>query len=110
MIWTRPSKEEIDIWSSFGNTGWDWESLLPFFKKAENVTPGPQGVFPGTTQAPGLDNTVEGSGGPIQIGYNNFYSAVVKPYVESFVKLGAHVNEDPVCLSLLIQTPTHASF
>ena len=110
MIWTRPSKEEVDIWSQFGNKGWDWDSLLPFFKKAENVTPGPEGVFPIATQAPGLDNVADGRGGPIQVGYNNFYSAVVKPFVESFVKIGAHVNGDPVSLLSLHSTPTHASF
>jgi choline dehydrogenase-like flavoprotein len=33
MVFDRGSKSDYDRWSSLGNKGWDWESLLPYFKK-----------------------------------------------------------------------------
>ncbi|KAE8153850.1 GMC oxidoreductase-domain-containing protein [Aspergillus avenaceus] len=38
--WTRPDKVQIDSWEKvFGNAGWNWDSLLPYMKKAENSRP-----------------------------------------------------------------------
>jgi hypothetical protein len=33
MVFDRGSKSDYDRWSALGNKGWDWESLLPYFKK-----------------------------------------------------------------------------
>jgi choline dehydrogenase-like flavoprotein len=33
MVFDRGSKSDYDRWSTLGNKGWDWESLLPYFKK-----------------------------------------------------------------------------
>lgn len=33
MVFDRGSKSDYDRWSALGNEGWDWESLLPYFKK-----------------------------------------------------------------------------
>jgi choline dehydrogenase-like flavoprotein len=33
MVFDRGSKSDYSAWESFGNTGWDFESLLPYFKK-----------------------------------------------------------------------------
>ena len=29
----RPSKDELDALEELGNSGWNWDSLLPYFKK-----------------------------------------------------------------------------
>ena len=36
MIYVRGQPEDFDHWSQLGNRGWDWDSVLPFFKKAES--------------------------------------------------------------------------
>lgn len=36
MQYVRGSKYNFDSWSAAGNTGWDYESVLKYFKKAEN--------------------------------------------------------------------------
>jgi choline dehydrogenase-like flavoprotein len=33
MVWNRGGKDDYDIWASFGNQGWDWAGMLPYFKK-----------------------------------------------------------------------------
>ncbi len=36
MIYIRGSRADYDHWADEGATGWDWEGVLPYFKKAEN--------------------------------------------------------------------------
>lgn len=36
MLYVRGNVQDFDLWSSMGNKGWDFESVLPFFKKSEN--------------------------------------------------------------------------
>lgn len=35
MIYVRGNKRDFDTWASMGNKCWDYESVLPFFKKSE---------------------------------------------------------------------------
>jgi choline dehydrogenase len=35
LIFIRGQKEDYDLWRDLGNTGWGWEDVLPYFKKAE---------------------------------------------------------------------------
>jgi len=41
MVYMRGSHGDYDEWRQRGCEGWDWDSVLPFFKKAENQTHGP---------------------------------------------------------------------
>ncbi|KAL8279232.1 hypothetical protein RQP46_008269 [Phenoliferia psychrophenolica] len=62
MVLSRGTTAEYNAWNSLGNTGWSWSSLLPFFKKAERVTPP-------TTNSAGLPATfspgAHGTTGPV---------------------------------------------
>src|SRR5258708_21115357 len=35
LIYIRGQKEDFDLWRQLGNTGWSWDDVLPYFKKAE---------------------------------------------------------------------------
>ncbi|MGM0583639.1 MAG: GMC family oxidoreductase [Pseudomonadota bacterium] len=35
MLYTRGHPRDYDEWAALGCQGWDWESVLPFFRKAE---------------------------------------------------------------------------
>jgi len=37
MIYVRGEPAEFDHWSALGNQGWDYASLLPYFKRLENA-------------------------------------------------------------------------
>lgn len=98
MFFVRGSKEEYDTWESLGNPGWDFDSLLPFFKKvkpyygkmfslhtnsphqSENFTR-PNAAYAAAHNISFLDS-VHGFGGPVQLAYSIYdYPGSSKCYV-----------------------------
>ncbi|WP_260854633.1 GMC family oxidoreductase [Paraburkholderia sp. BCC1884] len=53
MIYVRGEPAEFDHWAELGNRGWDYASLLPHFKRLENVAFG--------------DDAARGRSGPISV-------------------------------------------
>ncbi len=53
MIYIRGHKADYDSWSDAGCTGWDYDSVLPYFKKSES------------NQREGIDAEVHGTSGPL---------------------------------------------
>ena len=53
MVYIRGNHADYDEWRQRGCEGWDWDSVLPFFKKAEN-------------QERGADE-FHGTGGPLRV-------------------------------------------
>jgi choline dehydrogenase-like flavoprotein len=97
MAWVRPRKEELDAWARLGiQGGWNWDGLLPYMMKSANVSLGDSSAFTGSIHPSGFNSLVEGRSGPIQVGYDNTFSGVQTPWLESFIKVGAILNQDPV--------------
>lgn len=48
MLYVRGQKQDYDGWAELGNEGWDWNSVLPYFKKAENNVNGADDVHGGS--------------------------------------------------------------
>jgi choline dehydrogenase len=40
MLYVRGNPLDYDTWSQFGNRGWSYESVLPYFRKSEHFEPG----------------------------------------------------------------------
>src|SRR5262249_41235886 len=53
MVWTRGHRADYDGWAEAGNAGWDFQSVLPLFKKAEDWEDGA--------------SEFRGAGGPIHV-------------------------------------------
>ena len=53
MVWARGNKADYDGWAAACNEGWDYESVLPLFKKIEDWDEG--------------ETAIHGSGGPIHV-------------------------------------------
>ncbi|MGO8868583.1 MAG: GMC family oxidoreductase [Alphaproteobacteria bacterium] len=47
LVYIRGQREDFDAWRDAGNPGWGYDELLPYFKRAENQTRGPD-QFHGT--------------------------------------------------------------
>ncbi|XWX01479.1 hypothetical protein V2A60_009507 [Cordyceps javanica] len=73
MTWVRASRQDYDAWEALGNQGWGWDDMLPFFKRSETFHPPSEDLaakFDVRHDAKSL-----GTSGPIQISYNEEYSA-----------------------------------
>ncbi|KAI0690659.1 alcohol oxidase [Cerioporus squamosus] len=97
IVWDRASQREYDAWEQLGATGWNWNSLLPYFKKSETVAPQLQAdIFPEASQPSEVNfDDFHGRSGPVQPSYNVIYSNVTVPYVETINNIGVETNSDP---------------
>lgn len=37
MVYSRGNRRDYDLWESFGNSDWNYDSVLPYFKLSENI-------------------------------------------------------------------------
>lgn len=64
MMYVRGSSKDYDRWASYGNAGWSYKEVLPYFKKSEN--------YHGVHQQKGLFSKIfrssyHGSDGPLSV-------------------------------------------
>lgn len=76
MAFDRASAADYDAWEQLGNSGWNWNSLLYYFKKSTTFTPPLASNVKdfGTT----YDASYYGTNGPIQASFPNFEYADIK--------------------------------
>ena len=53
LLYVRGQREDYDHWAALGNQGWDYDSILPYFKKSEDQERG--------------EDDYHGSGGPQKV-------------------------------------------
>ncbi|KAF2368324.1 Glucose-methanol-choline oxidoreductase N-terminal [Trinorchestia longiramus] len=72
LFYNRGSRSDYDRWAALGNTGWDYETVLKYYRKMEDYN----GNF--------FNERYHGKGGPLSI-----ESTVIKtPLTEAFFKAG----------------------
>ncbi|OOQ82347.1 glucose dehydrogenase [Penicillium brasilianum] len=90
-----PTKAGIDAWSKLGATGWTWEALQPFYKKAYTL----QLPDRATQEHIGLswmDKENHGSSGPLKVSFPAVaQDPLSKAWVETFESIGYGVTSDP---------------
>ncbi len=79
MVYMRGTPSDYDNWRQRGCEGWDWEHVLPFFKKAEN-------------QERGADE-FHGVGGPLKVS-NPVRTPLGDAMVAAAVEAGVPANPD----------------
>jgi choline dehydrogenase len=80
MIYIRGNRADYDHWSNLGNTGWDYEAVLPYFKKAENQERGP--------------SEFHGVGGPLNVADQRSPNPLTLAFVEAAIETGLNPNPD----------------
>ncbi|KAI1122909.1 GMC oxidoreductase [Nemania abortiva] len=93
MTYIRGDKAQFDAWEALGNEGWNWDSLYPYYKKAEKFT------IPSTAQAAAgatYDPEVHGEEGHVHTGFpfslvNGSFHEIA---TETWGALGYPFNED----------------
>jgi choline dehydrogenase-like flavoprotein len=80
MIYVRGSAVDYDEWAKLGNPGWDFASVLPYFKKAEDNERGP--------------SHFHGAGGPLGVSDSRSRNALAAAFVEAAMEAGLPANAD----------------
>jgi choline dehydrogenase len=80
MVYIRGHHTDYDEWRQRGCTGWDWDSVLPYFKKAEN-------------QARGAD-AFHATGGPLHVSDQSEKGELSKAVLQACVQAGISKNPD----------------
>lgn len=80
MIYVRGHRSDYDAWAYAGNPGWDYESVLPYFKKSEDFQRGA--------------NAYHGTGGLLHVTADYEPHPVIEAIVEAAVQAGHPYNED----------------
>ena len=76
LLYVRGQAQDFDHWRQLGNTGWSWDDVLPYFKRAESW----QGEPP-------IDSA-RGTDGPLKVSPTRLSREVVDKWVESAVAAG----------------------
>ncbi|KAH8647398.1 GMC oxidoreductase [Xylariales sp. PMI_506] len=93
MMYIRGDKAQFDAWEGLGNTGWNWDTLFPYFKKSENFT------IPSSAQTvagASYDPWVHGESGYLKTGfpYELSNGSLYDIALQSWQALGIPHNKD----------------
>ena len=80
LLYVRGQHEDFDHWRQLGCTGWSFEDVLPFFRKAED-------------QQRGADEW-HGTGGPLAVSDLGMKSALTEAFVAAGQEIGLPRNDD----------------
>ena len=74
LLYVRGQSQDFDTWRQLGNTGWSFEDVLPYFKRAED-------------QERGADD-FHGSGGPLGVSDVRMKNPLCEAYIKASVAAG----------------------
>ena len=80
LIYIRGQKEDFELWRQLGNTGWSYEDVLPYFRRAEH-------------QEHGADE-FHGSGGPLCVSDLRGRHELHDAFIAGAQEAGHRVNAD----------------
>jgi choline dehydrogenase len=80
MIYIRGAAADFDHWAYLGNAGWDYESVLPYFRKSEDYYGGA--------------SRYHGVGGPLTVSRHTSPNPLTDVFIEAAVRAGHPVNYD----------------
>ena len=80
MVYTRGSAADYDEWAASGNDGWNFASVLPYFKKSEDNERGP--------------SRLHGGAGPLGVSDTRSRNALSAAFVDAAVESGLPRNDD----------------
>lgn len=89
------SKAAVDAWAQFGNPGWDWHSLAPYFKKFHTLSrPSPPASK--HLRLDYIDDAVRATDGPVQASFpEETDDPLPTAWVDTLAALGWPASGDP---------------
>ncbi len=80
MVYMRGNSADYDEWRQRGCEGWDYDSVLPYFKRAEDNVRGADGFH--------------GTGGPLKVSDHRWQPTLAKAMHDAAVQAGIPANPD----------------
>lgn len=80
LLYVRGQRQDFDHWRQLGNTGWGWDDVMPFFKRAENWE--------------GEAGDIRGKGGPLNVSKSQLSRDVIDAWGEAAIAAGYKRNPD----------------
>ena len=80
LLYVRGQREDYDRWAQLGNQGWDYDSVLPYFKKSED-------------QARGEDN-FHGADGPLKVSDLRLRRPIADHFIAGATECQIPLNDD----------------
>lgn len=80
MIYMRGNPADYDEWRQRGNEGWDWDSVLPYFRKAEDQSRG--------------EDAYHGVGGPLRVSDQPYQRELARAMLAAAIEAGIPPNPD----------------
>lgn len=73
MLYVRGQKQDYDTWADLGCEGWDWDSVLPYFKRSENNERGA--------------DAMHGGDGPLQVSEQKEPRPITRAFIDAATQL-----------------------
>ncbi|MCB1395394.1 MAG: GMC family oxidoreductase N-terminal domain-containing protein [Rhodobacter sp.] len=80
MLYLRGQRQDYDSWADLGCTGWGWDDVLPYFRKAENNVRGA--------------NAAHGDSGPLQVSNQKAPRPISEAFIEASGEMQIRRTED----------------
>lgn len=80
MLYIRGHPSDYDAWAEAGADGWDWQSVLPFFRHAEHNARGA--------------SALHGAAGPLQVADQRRPAAITRAFIEACAENQLPENDD----------------
>ncbi|MDC1479954.1 GMC family oxidoreductase N-terminal domain-containing protein [Pseudomonadales bacterium] len=80
MIYIRGQQEDYDLWAQQGATGWDWESVAPYFRNSVDQARG--------------SNKWHATGGPLRVEDSRNHYSICEQLIETGENIGFPRNVD----------------
>jgi choline dehydrogenase-like flavoprotein len=80
MVYLRGQREDYDGWAALGASGWGWDDVLPYFKRAENNERGA--------------DALHGAGGPLNVADLRTPHPFARLFIQAAVQAGIPANND----------------
>ncbi len=74
MVYVRGHASDFDRWRQFGNVGWGWDDVLPYFKRSEDYDKGA--------------SATHGSGGELSVGTPPYKWPILEAYMDAGEQAG----------------------
>ncbi|KAK4223047.1 hypothetical protein QBC38DRAFT_447737 [Podospora fimiseda] len=95
LAFVANSKAAVDAWAGFGNPGWDWETLGPYYKKFHTLVPASSKASD-HLRLYYVDETLHAKDGPIQASFpEESTDPLPSAWVDTISALGFPATGDP---------------